>query len=196
MTDGHVVMRRRSTARFGSARLPPVNAFHVVGALFAIWAVLVAYLGITREGFPRGRREATAVGTVSVLLAMGAIGSAIAVGALEEKEGENREGGKESAAGGGAGKALALTADKSNLKFDKTSLQAKAGKVTISMKNPAAIPHDVSLEGKGRDQKGKVVKGGGTSTVTADLKPGTYTFYCSVDAHRQAGMQGKLTVSG
>jgi plastocyanin len=173
-----------------------VNAFHVVGVLFVMWALLVAFLGITRQGFPRGRRQATAVGTVSVVLAMGAIGSAIAVGALEGNEGEKHKGGKEAAGGGKAGKALALTADKSNLKFDKTSLQAKAGQVTISMKNPAAIAHDVSLEGKGVDQKGKIVKGGGTSTVTADLKPGTYTFYCSVDAHRQAGMQGKLTVSG
>ena len=84
--------------------------------------------------------------------------------------------------------------DKTNLKFDKTSLQAKAGKVSIAMKNPAPIAHDVSIEGKGVDQKGKIVKSGGTSTVTADLKPGTYTFYCSVDAHRQAGMQGTLTV--
>jgi plastocyanin len=174
-----------------------VNAFHVVGALLAIWAVCLAVLGITREGFPRGRAQARAVGAVSVLLALGAIGSAIAVGASEEDKGEKPgERGSEPAGGGGAGEALALTADKTDLKFDKTSLSAKAGKVTVSMKNPAPIPHDVSLEGKGVDQKGKVVKGGGTSTVTADLKPGTYTFYCSVDAHRQAGMQGKLTVSG
>jgi plastocyanin len=174
-----------------------VNAFHVVGALFAIWAVGVAIFGITREGFPRGRSQARAVGVVSVLLAVGAIGSAIATGASEEdKEEHPGERGSEATGGGGAGEALALTADKSELKFDKTSLSAKAGKVTVSMKNPAAIPHDVSIEGKGVDQKGKVVKTGGTSTVTADLKPGTYTFYCSVDAHRQAGMQGKLTVSG
>jgi uncharacterized cupredoxin-like copper-binding protein len=39
-----------------------------------------------------------------------------------------------------------------------------------------------------------VVKAGGTSTVRAKLKPGRYRFYCSVDGHRQAGMEGKLTV--
>jgi plastocyanin len=175
--------------------LPLVNAFHVVGALLAIWAVCLAIVGITREGFPRGRSQTVAVGVVSVVLAAGAIGSAIAVGALEEDKGESpgERGGE--AAGAAPGKALALTADKTKLKFDKTSLSAKAGKVTVSMKNPSAIPHDVSLEGKDVDQKGKVVKTGGTSTVTADLKPGSYTFYCSVDAHRQSGMEGKLTVS-
>jgi uncharacterized cupredoxin-like copper-binding protein len=35
----------------------------------------------------------------------------------------------------------------------------------------------------------------GKASVTADLKPGTYDFYCPVDGHRQAGMAGKLTVS-
>jgi uncharacterized cupredoxin-like copper-binding protein len=40
-----------------------------------------------------------------------------------------------------------------------------------------------------------VVQNGGTSTLKVTLKPGvTYTFYCSVDAHRQAGMMGKITV--
>jgi uncharacterized cupredoxin-like copper-binding protein len=38
------------------------------------------------------------------------------------------------------------------------------------------------------------VQGGKTSTVTADLKAGTYKFYCSVDGHRAAGMEGTLTV--
>jgi uncharacterized cupredoxin-like copper-binding protein len=35
---------------------------------------------------------------------------------------------------------------------------------------------------------------GGKSTVTADLKPGTYEFYCPVDGHKAAGMKGTLTV--
>jgi uncharacterized cupredoxin-like copper-binding protein len=38
------------------------------------------------------------------------------------------------------------------------------------------------------------VQNGGVSTVNVKLAPGTYTFYCSVPGHRQAGMQGTLTV--
>jgi plastocyanin len=89
---------------------------------------------------------------------------------------------------------LSLTADKSQLKFDKSALSAKPGKVTIVMKNPSSLPHDVAIEGSGVDVKGEVVNQGGTSTAAATLKAGTYTFYCSVDAHRQAGMEGTLTV--
>jgi plastocyanin len=89
---------------------------------------------------------------------------------------------------------LSLQADQSQLKFDKTALSARPGKVTIVMKNPSTLPHDVAIEGNGVDVKGKTVTQGGTSTATATLKAGTYTFYCSVDSHRQAGMEGTLTV--
>ena len=62
------------------------------------------------------------------------------------------------------------------------------------MKNASPVPHDVSIEGGGVEKKGKVVEGGATSTVAATLKPGKYTFYCSVPGHREAGMEGTLTV--
>jgi plastocyanin len=100
-----------------------------------------------------------------------------------------------SGGGGGGGEALTLAADKSQLKFDKSSLSAKAGKVTITMTNPSPLQHDVAIEGGGVEEKGDTVGQGGKSTVSADLKPGTYTFYCSVDGHKAAGMKGTLTVS-
>ena len=68
-----------------------MNAFHVLGALFALWALILAGLGITREDFPRSRGQALAVGTLSVLLAAAAIGSGIITGALEEEEEEGEK---------------------------------------------------------------------------------------------------------
>jgi plastocyanin len=97
------------------------------------------------------------------------------------------------AEGGG----LTLSAsEKGGLKFDKSELEAATGEVTITMTNPddAQMPHNVALEGEGVDEQGEVVQPGGTSEVKADLKPGTYTFFCSVGQHRQAGMEGTLTV--
>lgn len=93
-----------------------------------------------------------------------------------------------------SGSTLSLAADPSALKFDKSALSASAGKVTIDMKNPSALQHNIAIDGNGVDAQGKIVGQGGTSTVSATLKPGTYTFYCAVDGHRQAGMEGKLTV--
>ena len=95
----------------------------------------------------------------------------------------------------GGGQRLSLTAGPgSKLSFDKKTLQAKAGKVTIVMANPSDLSHSVAIEGNGVSAAGEVVGPGGTSTASANLKPGTYTFFCTVPGHRQAGMQGTLTV--
>ncbi|HEX6460922.1 MAG TPA: plastocyanin/azurin family copper-binding protein [Thermoleophilaceae bacterium] len=96
--------------------------------------------------------------------------------------------------GGGATTNLSISASPTQLAFNKKSLSAKAGKVTITMDNPSSLPHGVAVTGNGVQQVGNTVTKGGKSTVTVALKPGTYTFYCPVDGHRAAGMQGTLTV--
>jgi len=97
-------------------------------------------------------------------------------------------------AGGGA-RTLKLSADPGGaLKFDKTSLTAKAGKVTLVMDNPSSLPHAIAVEGNGVDEHGKTVMKGGVSRVAASLRPGEYEFYCPVDAHEEGGMKGTLTV--
>ena len=104
-------------------------------------------------------------------------------------------GGGGSSSGGGASTNLQISADESGqLKFDKDKLDAKAGKVTLTMDNPSSVPHAVGIEGGGVDEDGDTVGNGGKSTVTADLKAGEYEFYCPVDGHEEAGMKGTLTV--
>jgi plastocyanin len=98
--------------------------------------------------------------------------------------------------GGGDGATLELVGGPgSELKFDKTSLEAAAGEVTITMVNEGDLPHNVAIKGSGVDEKGEIVQNGGTSTVTATLEPGEYTFYCSVPGHEAGGMTGTLTVT-
>jgi plastocyanin len=131
-----------------------------------------------------------------------------AAGAVEEAEETAEEAGEEveekaeeakkEAEGGSAGSAstLDIEADPSgNLAFTSDSATAKAGNVTIDFTNSSPVPHDVKIE----DESGEEI--GGTETVAegsesaeVELKPGTYTFYCSVPGHRQAGMEGTLTV--
>lgn len=86
----------RGAARVSRTRasLAAVNAYHVCGGLFAVWAVIVSFLGITREDFPGGAGGARLVALVSILLAVATIGSAIYTGATEDEE----EGGEHEAA--------------------------------------------------------------------------------------------------
>jgi plastocyanin len=101
-------------------------------------------------------------------------------------------------AGGSAGaqSSLSLAADpEGQLKFNTTSLSAKAGKVSIAFANMSSLGHNVTIA----SSSGAVVGAtptfqGGSKTLSVNLKAGTYKFYCSVPGHRQAGMEGTLTV--
>lgn len=99
-------------------------------------------------------------------------------------------------AAAGRSSTLSLSADPSGaLKFNKKVLATKSGAVTVKMSNPSSLPHGIAVEGNGVDKDGETVMQGGTSTVSVNLKPGKYEFYCPVDSHKQAGMEGTLTVT-
>ena len=89
--------------------------------------------------------------------------------------------------------AAALQVVASDLAFDPTELTASAGQVTIELVNEGALQHDVVIEEAG-DARVAAADGGQTETGTVELEAGSYTFYCSVAGHRDAGMEGTLTV--
>ena len=108
--------------------------------------------------------------------------------------GGDESSGSGSGGGGGGGEQLSLAAPSDgSLKFDKTSLDAKAGTVTIDFDNPSSVQHGVEIDGNGVQKVSDIVTKGKTS-VTADLKPGTYEYFCPVTGHKEAGMKGTLTV--
>jgi uncharacterized cupredoxin-like copper-binding protein len=102
------------------------------------------------------------------------------------------------ASSGGGGSSLSQAADPSGaLKFTQGSLTAKAGKVTIDFTNSSPVGHNLTIQ---QGSSGSVVGAtptfqGGSKALSVTLKPGKYTFFCSVPGHRQAGMVGTLTVS-
>jgi len=100
------------------------------------------------------------------------------------------------AQGGGGGETLKVTADPGGqLAFEEKSLSAKAGQVTIDFDNPSSTDHDVTIEDQGGTEVAATdIIADDTATANADLQPGSYTFFCSVDGHREAGMEGPLTV--
>jgi plastocyanin len=98
------------------------------------------------------------------------------------------------AAGGGSTVDIS-TPSGSSLAFDQKDVSANAGNVTIDFDNKQPLQHDVAVA----DSSGKVLGqtdlvSSGTSNATVNLTAGTYTFYCTVPGHREAGMEGTLTV--
>src|SRR5919198_4056805 len=140
---------------------PSKAPFYIAGALLAVWAVVLAFLGLSRASFPGGRTGERAVIGISVVLAAATVATAVITASTEKPEkkrvveaGAVKPGAaapKVAAAGGTAappaataGAPLALAADPTgNLRFDKKTLSAKAGKVTIDFTNKSQVGHDV-----------------------------------------------------
>lgn len=100
------------------------------------------------------------------------------------------------AEGGSAGSAAALDFETGEgLTYTSDTATAKAGKVTVNFTNSQPLTHDVAIE----DSSGKTIGkteliAEGSDSAVVDLEPGEYTFYCTVPGHREAGMEGTLTV--
>lgn len=96
----------------------------------------------------------------------------------------------------GSGETVSFEADPGGeLAYTETEVTANAGNATIEFTNDSSVPHDVVIEdADGNEVARTEVITGSSETTTADLKPGTDTFYCSVPGHREAGMEGTLTV--
>jgi len=56
------------------------------------------------------------------------------------------------------------------------------------------LAHTLVIEGAPNLRRLEVRGKGDRVTEAALFSPGTYTFYCDVPGHRQAGMEGTLTV--
>jgi plastocyanin len=111
-------------------------------------------------------------------------GALAQIGAAEAKGTAREENGK-----------LEIPADPDGaLAYRFANAEASAGQLEIDSKNDASIEHDIAIEGNGVDEKGEVVSNGGVSRISTTLQAGEYTFYCSVPGHREAGMEGTLTV--
>jgi plastocyanin len=113
----------------------------------------------------------------------------------EEAEGKAEEVEKEAEKATG-GSTVEVEADPSgNLAFTSEEISAKAGKDTIEFTNESPVPHDVKIEdSSGKEVGGTEIVSEGSETAEVELKPGTYTYFCSVPGHRQAGMEGTLVV--
>jgi plastocyanin len=227
------------------------TAFYIAGGLLVAWALTVSLgFGLRRPDFPGSLTGQRIVGTISVVLVLAAVSTAVLTSG-----GATSSAGAQSAAAqatsstaaapapttestpaatttpttapapkaatkstpaaktktspkattgtpappsspAAAATTLKLAANPAGqLSYDTKQLSAKAGTVTIDMANMSPVEHNVTIAEGTKVLGATPTFTGGTKTLTVKLKPGTYTFFCSVPGHRQAGMEGTLTVS-
>jgi plastocyanin len=137
-----------------------------------------------------------ALASVALVACGGSDSSTTTSSGEEAGGGAAAESGKEAGGGEGGGSTVSFEADPNGeLAYTTTETSAKAGKVTVDFKNPQSLTHDVAIEDSSGKEVGKTeLIGEGETSTTVDLKPGTYTYYFTEPGHREAGMEGTLTV--
>jgi uncharacterized cupredoxin-like copper-binding protein len=89
------------------------------------------------------------------------------------------------------GPAIAAQLDAFDVGWDPKELTIGTGPQTIAITNTGVSLHDFTID----ELDIKVdLPAGETTNVEINADPGSYTFYCSIPGHRQAGMEGTLTV--
>jgi plastocyanin len=190
--------------------------FYILGITLTISAVVVSLLGIRDNSFP-GRFFPLLAAYFALLVAGTTTFAVLNAETNTTERTENQEAAQELFGSGataaepasttatpttekapqkakGPGGTVKLAADPAQLLYDTKKLASKPGKVTIDFENPAQIEHDVAIA-KGSAVLGKtdLIAQGKTST-SVELAAGSYTFYCTVPGHREAGMVGTLSV--
>jgi len=194
--------------------------FYIAGGLLVAWALIVSVgLGLRRADFPGSLSGQRAVSTITAVLVVAAAATAVITSGSPAKAGAATSTSQpaeqptvtatstpkattgtpapsSSPAPNAAGSSVKLAADPGGLlSYDTKQLSAKAGTVTITMANSSPVEHDVAVAEASKVLGATPTFTGGSKTLTLKLKPGKYTFYCTVPGHRQAGMEGTLTVS-
>jgi plastocyanin len=192
--------------------------FFIAGGALVVWALIVSLgLGMRRPDFPSGPSQQRGIIAVTAVLVLAAVSMAV-VTSGDKKTATSAATTSPATTSSSSSSATSPTATtgtpappsspavastsltlaanpEGQLSYNTKQLSAKTGKVTITMTNMAPEEHNVTVA------QGSTVLGatptfqGGSKTLTLNLKPGTYTFYCSVPGHRQGGMEGTLTVS-
>jgi plastocyanin len=179
-----------ASAAWVYAAAPSKVPVYAAGGVLVAWAVLLAAFGVSHPDFPRSEGRGRMVMLTTALLVAGTLTAAVLTGGEEVKKAQAAPTGPSPASN-----ALVLTADPTGaLSYDVRQATVKGGADTIRLVNRSPTPHNVTIAKGAKVVAATKTIQGATTTANATLAPGRYVFYCSVDAHRQGGMQGTLTV--
>jgi uncharacterized cupredoxin-like copper-binding protein len=98
-----------------------------------------------------------------------------------------------SAATAAAASGTSMTVTESEFMITLPSKTLSAGTYTFKVTNKGKFAHNLTVDGAGvQDKATPTLAPGSTGDLTVTLQKGSYEFYCSVDSHKDMGMD--LTV--
>ena len=201
-----------------------MDVFYFAGIGLVIAALVIAYVGIRGAATFPPSRPLLAAGIAVFAVIVGAT-MAFAID-LSEEEQAHREGelaeeeqaaeaeapaeetpaGQPQASEGGEQQAPAATEttlavsspEDGSLVFEPSGLEVKPGNLSLTYTNPSAVQHNIAVETADGNTLGEtpIFADGEETLDLSELAPGEYVFYCAVPGHREAGMEGDLTVGG
>lgn len=172
--------------------------FYIAGGALVLWALVLSLgIGLRNPSFPSTAAAQRLVMAVSAVLVLLTVSMAVATSggsSAKATVAPVTQTGGEAASGSGSSSLKEEADPAGQLAYTTRNLSAKAGTVTISFTNMSPLMHNMTIAQGTKVLGATPTFEGGSKTLTLNLKPGTYTFYCSVPGHRAAGMEGKLTV--
>lgn len=93
-----------------------------------------------------------------------------------------------------AGGSVTYTATDS-ITWETPDQSTSAGSVELTLQCSPSVEHELAIEGVNGDAALIGCAPGESATDSIDLEAGSYTVFCSIAGHRDAGMEGTLSVS-
>jgi len=187
--------------------------YFVLGSILVAWGLGLAIFGLLRPDFPPSGAVGRALVGITVVIVVGTLVTLLATTEKEHRREEpakaaeeqkaSREAAETRATGSappasapGGGKTVKVSEKEFSIALAGGN-KLQAGKYTFAVDNAGKIQHDLAIEGNGiKETKTPLIDAGQSKSLSVDLKPGKYTFYCSVPGHEQSGMKVSVTVGG
>jgi len=133
--------------------------------------------------------------TVLTLAGCGSGGSSTSSSATSTPSSAPPSGTSPSGTSPAGGASVTVTATETDFSIALSQTVFKPGAYTFTVVNQGQAPHNLAIEGPGIPRVvSQTVQGGASTRLSVSLQSGSYQLWCTVDAHKERGMDKTIQV--